>query len=329
MRNDALLTPFVCLAFSALLLAAVVGNVRGEVRIQSYPVPDGAHPHDVAPRPAGGMVWYTAQQQAALGRLDPLTGRTQHLVLGKGSSPHGVIVGPEGLVWVTDSGLNAVVSVDPVTGKVTRYALPASGSHANLNTAAFDKKGILWFTGQSGFYGRLDPANGQLQVFAAPRGNGPYGICAAPGGEIWYVSLAGSYLAHVNSTDPSKVEVFDPPTAAAGTRRVWPDSKGKLWVSEWKAGKLARFDPASGQWHEWKLPGENPAAYAVYVDEGDRVWVSDFGANAILRFDPVRQTFESFSIPRAGAGVRQMLGRAGEVWSAESGTDRLTVYRFD
>jgi virginiamycin B lyase len=30
---------------------------------------------------------------------------------------------------------------------------------------------------------------------------------------------------------------------------------------------------------------------------------------------------------RAGANVRQLLGRPGEVWGAESGTDRLVVVR--
>ena len=141
-----------------------------------------------------------------------------------------MIVGPAGRTWVTDSGLNAIVSVGPKTEEITRYPLPERKGYANLNTAAFDKKGVLWFTGQSGIYGRLDPVSGEMLVFDAPRGYGPYGIDATPGGEIWYVSLAGSYLAHVD-TKTNKVKVIDPPTKTAGTRRVWSDSKGKLWVS--------------------------------------------------------------------------------------------------
>ena len=43
------------------------------------------------------------------------------------------------------------------------------------------------------------------------------------------------------------------------------------------------------------------------------------------RFD--RITFESFPSPRPGANVRQILGRPGEVWAPESGTDRLLVLR--
>ena len=67
--------------------------------------------------------------------------------------------------------------------------------------------------------------------------------------------------------------------------------------------------------------------YSVYVDETDTVWLTDFTANAIVRFDPETETFKSFPSDRPGANVRQMLGRPGEVWGAESGTDRLVVIR--
>jgi virginiamycin B lyase len=46
-----------------------------------------------------------------------------------------------------------------------------------------------------------------------------------------------------------------------------------------------------------------------------------------LRFDPQAEVFESFPSDRAEAAVRQMLGRPGEMWGAESGTDRLVVIR--
>ncbi len=142
-------------------------------------MPAGSHPHDVAPA-ADGTVWYTAQGSGELGRLDPATGRTRHFPLGTGSAPHGVIVGPDAAPWITDGGLNAIVRVDPETGAVRRFPLPAGRGPTNLNTATFDPRGILWFTGQSGIYGRLDPTTGQMRVFDAPRGPGPYGIRRLP-----------------------------------------------------------------------------------------------------------------------------------------------------
>src|SRR5438093_1254151 len=131
--------------------------------LREYPVPAGSHPHDVAPAADGG-VWYTAQTAGALGHLDPVTGKTGHVELGERSAPHGVIVGPDGAPWVTDGGLNAIVRVDPRGMSVQRYPLPADRGWANLNTATFDHRGILWFTGQGGVYGRLDPNTGKVEV---------------------------------------------------------------------------------------------------------------------------------------------------------------------
>jgi virginiamycin B lyase len=87
------------------------------------------------------------------------------------------------------------------------------------------------------------------------------------------------------------------------------------------------FDPASGEWREWPLPGEQPQAYAVYVDDQDIVWLSDFGANALVRFEPASETFTVFPLPSDSAAVRQILGRPGEVWAAESAVDKLVVVR--
>ena len=293
--------------------------------IQEYPVPAGSHPHDVAPAP-DGTVWYTAQYSAALGKLDPATGKTLHIRLGSGSAPHGVIVGPDGAPWITDGGLNAIVRVDPRTKDLRKYFLPTERGNVNLNTAVFDRDGILWFTGQNGVYGRLDPSTGKIQVFEAPRRRGPYGITTTTDGMIYYASLANSYIGRIDP-QTSEVTVLEPPTPNQGARRVWSDSQGRIWVSEWNAGQVAVYDPANDSWKEWKLPGNRPQAYAVYVDDQDIVWLSDFGANTIVRFDPASETFTSFKLPSRDAAVRQILGRPGEIWGAESGVDKLVVIR--
>jgi virginiamycin B lyase len=303
--------------------AAAGRQVALEVR--EYPVPAGSHPHDVAPARDGG-VWYTAQGSGELGWLNPKTGVTRHIPLGDGSAPHGVIVGPDGAPWITDGGLNAIVRVDPRTRRVRRFPLPSRSAYANLNTATFDRRGVLWFTGQSGIYGRLDPKTGRVRVFAAPRGLGPYGITTTPRGAVYYASLAGSYVGRIDIRT-GKATVLRPPTRNQGARRVWADSRGRIWVSEWNAGKLGMYNPARRRWREWRLPGRSPQAYAVYVDERDVVWLTDFGANAIVRFDPRTQRFTQIRLPSAGANVRQLLGRRGELWGAESGVDKLVVVR--
>ena len=316
-------------SFLFVVMAAALGCAApaysADPVIKEFPVPKGSHPHDIAHAREGG-VWYTAQAAGALGWLDPISGHTKHIPLGKNSAPHGVIVGPDGAPWITDSGLNAIVRVDPTTKKVEVFPLPKGTPYANLNTATFDNNGILWYTGQSGYYGRVDPKTGKVEVFEAPRGRGPYGICTAPDGSVYYASLAGSYIARIDTTT-GKATVIEPPTPGQGARRVWADSKSRIWVSEWNSGQVSMYDPKTNQWREWKLPGDNPQAYAVYVDKKDIVWLSDFGANAMVRFDPKTEKFKVIPLPSRGSTVRQILGRPGEVWLPLSGVDKLAVIR--
>jgi virginiamycin B lyase len=306
------------------LTATLVAGPR-RFEMQEYAVPAGSRPHDVAPAP-DGSIWYTAQGSGELGILDPATGATVHVPLGAGSAPHGVIAGPDGAAWITDAGLNAIVRVDAATNEVRVFPLPAQRAGANLNTAVFDLTGILWFTGQAGVYGRLDPATGAIDVFDAPMGRGPYGIMVTPQGDVYYASLAGSHIARID-IETGAATVIVPPTAGQGARRVWSDSRGRIWVSEWDAGQVGVYDPQASAWREWRLPGAAPQAYAIYVDERDDVWLSDFGRNALVRFDADTETFESFPLPQQPGNVRQILGREGEVWGAESAADRLVVLR--
>jgi virginiamycin B lyase len=311
----------------AVAFAVVVPlTVCADVAIRAYDLPkSGGYPHDVAIT-ADGVVWYTAQPTGQLGRLDPSTAKIELIPLGPGAAPHGVIVGPDGAPWVTEGGANAIVRVDPHTKAVKRWPLPPGRGHANLNTATFDRRGRLWFTGQRGIYGRLDPKTGHIEVWDAPRGRGPYGISTTPDGDVYFASLAGNHIARVD-LDTGAATVIEPPTKNQGARRVWSDSKGRIWVSEWNAGNVSRYDPGTKTWGTWRLPGHRPQPYAVYVDDADVVWLSDWGANAIVRFDPSPEKFDVFPSDRPHANVRQLLGRPGEVWAPESGADRLVVFR--
>lgn len=295
------------------------------LRLLEFPLPAGAGPHDVAPAADGG-VWFTAQAAGYLGHLDVSSGAVTRVALGGGSQPHGVVTAGDGTAWVTDGGLNAIVRVDAETRQVSRFPLPAGRGGARLNTAALGRDGVVWFTGQSGVYGRLDPRTGSMQVYDAPGGAGPYGMAVAPNGDVYYASLAGSHIARVDPAS-GRATVIRPPTPAQGARRVWPDSRGRVWVSEWNAGQLARYDPATGEWREWRLPGDRPQPYAVYVDAGDLVWVSDFGGNQLVRFDPSAEQFTGLALPGPASDVRQLLGRPGQVLGAASALDRLLIVR--
>lgn len=316
----ALAAPALLRARAARAAGTVAASAPPGFRVTHFDAQPGSGSRDVADA-GDGTVWYCGQRNGTLGRLDPRDGSLRVVSLGEGAAPHGVVRGPDGAAWVTEGGQNAIARVEGE--RVQLWRLPPEFDRANLNTGTFDRAGTYWFTGQNGVYGRLDPRTERLEVRAAPGGRGPYGITLTPQGTLWYVSLAGSHLAQVD-TETMEVRRVEPPTPGQGARRVWSDSQGRLWISEWNSGQVSVHDPRDGSWRAWRLPGDRPRAYSVYVDGRDKVWLTDFPANAIVRFDPETERFTAFPSDRPNANVRQMAGGPdGAAWGGESGTNRL------
>ena len=310
----------------SLLPCTLANEVSAAGAFQEWTVqtPARVHPHDLWPA-GDGTVWYTGQFKGTLGRLNVATGAFHEIPLGPGSAPHGVISGPDGDAWVTDQGRNSIIRVDRETETLTEYPVP--GPNVAPHTAAWDNAGILWFTGIAGYVGRVNPATGAVTVWPAPRGEGPYGIETTPSGDVWFVSLrSNSYLGRIDRATGA-VTVVEPPRPGVQLRRVWSDSAGRLWASEWAGGCLARYDPATATWSEWRMPSVlQSAGYAITVDAADDVWVTDFGTNALVRFRPSTASFSTFPFPSSGAAVRQIVADSTGVWGAESGVDKIVRF---
>ena len=133
---------------------------------------------------------------------------------------------------------------------VAGLAASRGSGYANLNTAIFDAKGMHWFTGQSGVYGRLHPKTGEMKVFDAPRaGADRRGIRDARRHGV--LRLAGSFIGKINADDTTTV--IEPPTNARARARC-VRFQGNLWVAEWNSGNLSRFEPKTGKWSAWAAP---------------------------------------------------------------------------
>ena len=298
------------IAAAVIAALALCTAASAQPRVSYFPVPQGAHPHDVAAAP-DGTVWYTAQHQGALGILDPRTGKVEQVPLGKGASPHGVIAGPDGAAWITETGLNAIARVDPKSKEVKLFPLPkgfekCQSQHGGLRQ---ERRPLVH---------RPEPASTDVSIRRAERSmpgrrrrvTGPMASPRRPPARSGtHRSAAITLPASTPQPAPRPWSIRRAP--GVGPRRIWSDSKGVLWVSLWHAGEIGRYDPAANKWTTYPLPKSKSGCYSVYVDEQDKVWVTDFVANAILRFDPASEKFESFPSNKRAAAVRQMLGRAG------------------
>src|SRR6266850_1761950 len=205
-----------------------------------------------------------------------------------------------------------------------KYYPVASGMGSRDVAPAPD--GTIWFCGQrNGTLGRLEPRDGSFKLIDLGKGAAPHGVVIGPDGAPWITEGGQNAIARVDPGD-HKVALFRlPEKEVYANLNTGVFDKSGILVSEWNSGNVSVHDPADGSWKAWKLPGDGPRTYAVYVDELDEAWPTDFGANAIVRFDPVAEKFNAFPSDMAGANVRQLNGRPGETWGGESGTNRLVV----
>ena len=124
-----------------------------------YEVVHGGHPHDVAASPAaGGPVYYTAQMTGKLGILDPAQRQ------GRGDRARRRVRAARrdrrtrrqrvGHRWrpECDRARRCRDACDAQVASARRHA-ECESEYAHVR-----RQGRLWFTGQSGYYGRLDPA---------------------------------------------------------------------------------------------------------------------------------------------------------------------------
>ena len=302
--------------------AGEAASTESAFTVREYRVPSGQHPHDVAPARDGG-VWYTAQalRRARLAR--PENRQDQHVPLGAGSAPHGVIVGPDGAPWITDGGLNAIVRVDPERGEsplpaavVERLREPEHGDlrpprHPLVHRAERDLRSSR-------------PAHSQAPCVLRSTRRRPLRHHHDAGrGRL--LRVARRQLPRPDRRDPrhgarAPAADAEPGRAPGVVRLARTDLGQRVELRQARhvrspVSPLARVAPARPE--PDAVRGLRRRARCRLVERLRR-----------QRARPLRSGHERFArvpLPSPGANVRQLLGRRGQVWGAESGTDKLVV----
>ena len=176
------------------------------------------------------------------------------------------------------------------------WPLPEGTGYANLNTAIFDGKGVHWFTGQSGIYGRLDPEERRDE--SVRRAERPRTLRHPRHARRHrLLRLARRVLYRANRFHYGTVKVIEPPTRARRAPRV-VRFQGPHLGGGMELGQPEPLRAEDGKWSKWQAPGDQPHVYAVYVDETDKVWAAEWSAQVMLRFDPATENSRPSS-PRA------------------------------
>ena len=133
-----------------------------------------------------GHVWWCRSIDDKLERLDPRTGRTSELDMGRNARPRRIATAPDGMLWVTLYGHGRLVKVDPANHRIIdSYPLP--GGNAGAYAVAVDDTGIVWVNQiKLDAVTRFDPASASMQIIRLPSANVGIRKLTAEGNRVWY-----------------------------------------------------------------------------------------------------------------------------------------------
>ncbi len=276
-----------------------------------------------------GSIWWVGQWLDIVGRIDPETGSMREYPLPAGAKPHSVTPDSDGNMFYLGNKNATIGKLDPSTGDIVEFPMPEPEAR-DPHTGEFDAAGRFWFTlQQSNRVGRLDPSTGEIILMKLDRPRSrPYGIKIDADGDAWVACNGGPCLYRFERDSMAATRI-DLPNQESHVRRLDIADDGVIWYVNSGAGRLGRYDPATGTIREWPSPsGPNSHPYAILIVDG-AIWYNESGMrpDALVRFNPATETFQSWPIPSSGvySGILRHMRAAsnGDLLIHQSATNHI------
>ncbi len=276
-----------------------------QVEITEWPLPwKDSRPRDpdIAPN---GVIWLVGQGGDYAARFDPETQEFRRKDLPLGTGPHNLIIDHDGTLWIAGNRQAFIGRMNPYTGALKRFTMPDE-SAKDPHTLVFSGKNDIWFTMQwSNYVGRFHKRSGAVQLVPMQTEKArPCDIKIDSRGHPWVALMGTNGLARINP-ESMALSVIDLPREEARLRRLAITREDIVWYSDYRQGYIGNYDPQTGNFTEWKTPGEESHPYAMATDNLGRVWFVETGPqpNVLVGFDPLFGTFFSVTAIPSGAGV--------------------------
>ena len=192
----------------------------------------------------------------------------------------------DGYVWVMDRG-GALVWLDPRTGEYKDYVGYGGGE-----SILVDKDGTVWYGGLRHF----DPKTRKFDEyrFEGPDGGSYIGVSTMifdENGDQWLSMLGGGGIGKwERKTD--KIVWWDVPILRSRPYGITLDRDGKVWFAQYHNSAIARFDPETETFRNYRVTDEDPTNIRrPAVDSNNIAWTATWGSRgnrqaAIYRVEP-------------------------------------------
>ena len=196
------------------------------------------------------------------------------------------------------------------------------------HTCRIDGGGNVWATGAP--LTRFDPKTKEFtHFFELPLQ--AYGIEPDANGNIWFTKQSTNQIGMAD-WKTLKVTYYDVPNSKKlprpYPRRLQIDSKGIVWVAEYTAGTIDRFDPKLGKFtNEYPLPGVGSTPYGLGVDANDTIWYSSFEQDVMGALDPKTGKVTLYPFPHTENTIREIFrDPQGNLWYGTPSNNRVGYF---
>lgn len=148
-------------------------------------------------------------------------------------------------------------------------------------------------------------------------------------------------MVSAQSGAPSYIDEYQVPTANSAPLAIAVDTHGNVWFTESNASKLAKFDPLTKSFREYKVPWVGDM-WGIIINPPDAIWFTQYsgkgnvnpggaivggGEGRIVRFIITTENFTSIPIPTNGSfPIRLTSDQRGRIWFTELLGNKLGVY---
>ena len=107
---------------------------------------------------------------------------------------------------------------------------------------------------------------------------------------------------------------------------ITPD--GAVWFGEFLGGNMARFDPQTHTFKEYRLPGPDPSPYALGVDADGDIWYDSHYMDEIGRFDPRTGKVIEYPFPHFENSHARILSRCARAHVVRNSPNNKVGYFY-
>ena len=259
------------------------------------------------------------------------------------SSPHDVVVAPNGMVWYCDFGEQNIGMLDPKTGKVVEYEVPKlkPAYDTGMNNLEIDRGGNVWLAlfYQAGL-AKFDPKTKDFQTWGIPKNLDSdtrrttffAPLNQSADGKVWLGGgmdqqfrldlQSGKWEPIDENADIPK----DSPVAIRphGIYGLASDSKNNLYELDIASEYIIKVDARTLKATYFQTPTANSGPRRGHMDSRDRLWFAEHGGNKIAMFDTNTERFQEWPVQSPFSNPYDaVLDKNAEVWEGGMTSDRI------